>query len=60
MEYKTQKSVIKDYQQGKLPQDAAIQLLLKLKKDRAAKKELKELNKSLNEVAFRAGFKKPK
>lgn len=59
MEYKTQKAVIKDYQSGKITQEKAIELLLKMKRDAAAKKELKRLNKSLNEAAFRAGFKKP-
>ena len=48
-----------DFQEGNLSLDKSVELLHKIKKDAAIKKELKKLNQRLNQAAFKAGFKKP-
>jgi hypothetical protein len=59
MEYKTQKSVMEDYQEGNITQELAIELLLKMKKLQQIKRETKKLVKRLNQAASNAGFVKP-
>lgn len=59
MEYKTQKSVIEDYQKGNITQEKAIELLLELKQLLKIKRQTKELVKRLNQAALNAGFKLP-